>query len=40
MKQKIRFSREDRLLLPEVTIDDKDEKKGDTDRGGSSPIFE
>ena len=31
MKHKVRFSREDRLLLPEETIDDKDEKKGDTE---------
>ena len=30
-KHKVRFSREDRLLLPEETIDDKDEKKGDTE---------
>ena len=30
-KQKILFSREDRLLLSEETIDDKDERKGDTE---------
>ena len=30
-KHKVHFSREDRLLLPEETIDDKDKQKGDTE---------
>ena len=30
-QHKVRFSREDRLFLPEETIDDKYEKKGDTE---------